>query len=95
MKLAVLSESPVDEAFIRIIVSKLLEQQTENIATHSLRSRGWSAVLQVTPSIIRNLYYKTEAEALAILIDSDETPIHNKSHEEDQKSSIGCRLCEL
>ncbi len=95
MKIAVLSESPVDEAFIKIIVGAILKKQVENITTHSLQSRGWQALLQVTPAVIRNLYYKTEAEALAIVVDSDETLIHSQLHEQDEKTNSNCRLCGL
>lgn len=99
MKLAILSESSVDEAFIEIIISAILGQSMERINT-SLQSRGWSAVLNSLPAIIRELYYRTEAEAFAIVVDSDESPIHSQEHQQEDISNItlgsySCRLCQI
>lgn len=92
MKVALLSESEVDEAFTRIIVSAILGEEIEKVE-YPLRFRGWHGVLQLIPTVIKSLYYQTDAEAFAIVVDSDETLIHNPSHEQTIDSN--CRLCQI
>ncbi|MBK7992692.1 MAG: AAA family ATPase [Blastocatellia bacterium] len=92
MKVAILSESEVDEAFTRIIVSAILGEEIEKVE-YPLRFRGWYGVLQLIPTVIKSLYYQTDAEAFAIVVDSDETLIHNPSHEQTIDSN--CRLCQI
>jgi len=81
MKVAVLSESAADEAAIRIMVEGLLERETQPVAPFALRLRGWPSVLQISPSVYRHLYYRTEAEALVLVVDSNHSPVHEEAHE--------------
>lgn len=50
MKLVVLSESPEDEAGVRILVDGILGIQTDHVAPPFLRARGWSPLLGVLPT---------------------------------------------
>jgi hypothetical protein len=90
LKLAVLSESSADEAAIRILVEAILELQTAAILLPSLRSRGWPAVRQILPSVLKHLHYRTDADALAVVVDSDKSRLH--LHE---GTPCQCRSCEL
>lgn len=93
MKVAVLSESAADEAAIRILVECLLGQLIETVDVPPLRSRGWGSVVKVLPTLIRHLHYRTDAEGLVVVVDSDLSPVHLPAHEE-----LGvpeCRLCIL
>lgn len=92
MKVAILSESEVDEAFIKIIVGAILEKPIERI-NRSFKSEGFQKALKILPSMIRDLHYQTDADAFAIVVDSDETLIHNPSHEQTIDSN--CRLCQI
>jgi len=94
MKVAILSESPADEAAIRIFVEGLLERPTEHVGYKGLRSRGWPSVRNVFGVVYKDLWYQSDAEALITVVDSDEAAIHHPSH----KEPVGpkpCRLCEL
>jgi hypothetical protein len=95
MKLAVLSESPADDAAVRVMVEGLLGRPTERPAlSANLENRGgWSVVMGVLPSILMGLHYNPEAEALVVVLDSDEGPIHNGEHEESGKADADCRFC--
>ena len=93
MNVAVLSESPADEAAIRILVDALLGSQTQLVAAPALRTRGWPAVARVLPSVFKHLYYQTDADALVVVVDSDDSPVHQKQH--DIVREPACRLCEL
>ena len=51
MKLAILSESPADEAAVAVLVAAALGRKFTRVQP-SLRARGWPSVAQVLPSII-------------------------------------------
>lgn len=95
MKVAVLSESPADEAAIRIIISGILGGEIEPIHfDSSIRARGWPGIKTLLPVIIPRLHYHSDAEALAIVVDSDSSTIHLDTH--DIETAAGdCRLCDL
>jgi hypothetical protein len=95
MKLVVLSESPEDEAARRILVDGILGTQTDPVTPPFLRTRGWTPLLAVLPSIIRKLYYHTDAEALVVIVDSDGTTPHQLAHQPRDAGNQGCRLCKL
>jgi hypothetical protein len=95
MKLAVFSESPADEAALRIIVEGVLGNTTERIDPPPLRSRGWFSVLQTLPVVLKHLYYRTDAQALAVVVDSDDSALHKAAHDEAGGSRKDCRLCRL
>lgn len=73
MKVAILSESDADEAGIRVLVDAAL-----GIAPHPLelrpRSRGWPAVKEVLPAVMRQLHYRTDALRLVVVADGNHSP---------------------
>jgi hypothetical protein len=95
MKVVVLSESSADEAAIRILVNGILGRETEDVPSLPLRSRGWPSVIKVLPTVIKFLHYRTDAEALVVIADSDDSPVHRSSHGEAGREEPGCRLCQL
>ena len=50
MKFGILSESPADEAAVRILIEALLHQSVE-IVQPPLRARGWPHVAQLLPAM--------------------------------------------
>jgi len=94
MKVAVLSESPVDEAAVRIFVSGLLGRQTQPVA--SLQTPpGWQSVFQYLPAVLQDLHYYRDAEALVVVVDSDNSPLHEQLHDQPGGANNKCRLCRL
>ena len=65
MKLAILSESPADEAAIQVLVRDVLKQPF-TVVQAALRARGWPSVEQVLPAIVRHLHFKTEKAVAAL-----------------------------
>lgn len=92
MKVAILSESSADEAAIRILVDGILGVKTETVAPRRVRNRGWT-VINLLPAIIKDLYFRSDAEALAFVIDSDDSPVHQPSHDIAGGEDSECRLC--
>jgi hypothetical protein len=95
MKVAILCESDTDEAAVRILVSALLKEPADAVLRPSLRSGGWSAVKNALSAVLRDVHYCTDAEALAIIVDSDDSPIHDAAHDEPHVAVGRCRTCQL
>lgn len=94
MKLALLSESPADEAGILVLAESVLQAHVQRVHPH-LRARGWPNVAQVLPAIIRHLHFRTDADGLVVVVDSDDTVVHTPEHEAKDYFHPHCRLCQL
>lgn len=94
MKVAIVSESPADEAAIKILVDKVLGSESD-IFTLRTRPYGWTRIFDLLPTIIPGLHYGTDVEGLVVVIDSDESPLHQAVHDIPNSENPGCRLCRL
>ncbi|RRJ95086.1 hypothetical protein Ga0100231_012975 [Opitutaceae bacterium TAV4] len=94
MKLAILSESPADEAALAVLIEAALGRTFQRIHP-PLRARGWPSVAQVLPSIIKHLHFNTDAHGLVVVVDSDDSVVHTPLHDEPGHHHPGCRLCQL
>jgi hypothetical protein len=94
MKVALLSESPADEAALRVLVEAVLAEGIE-LVRPGLRARGWPNVAQVLPAILRHLHFNTATEALVVVVDSDDSVVHTAEHEAPGYYHPQCRLCLL
>ena len=94
MKIAVLSESPVDEAAVRVLAEGLLEVKT-TVVRFPEPMRGWKSVLNSVRPALLHLHYHTDADGLIVTLDSDESPVHVSGHEELDAAKARCRLCRL
>jgi hypothetical protein len=94
MKLALLSESPADEAALRVLVAAVLGRSPALVAP-GFRARGWPHVAQVMPAVLRHLHFNTDADALVVVVDSDDTVVHTERHEAPGYFHPQCRLCQL
>jgi hypothetical protein len=92
--LAVLTEAPTDDAVAFEIVAALRAEPIRLVEEIAPRVRGWPGVQNQLPGFIRRLYYHTEADALAVLVDADLTVVHSAGHTADAPVR-DCRLCEL
>lgn len=97
MILSVFSESPADEAAIRILVAGLVEDEPvepQGIAPPRFPG-GWNSVVTNLPVVIRAVHYHTDADLLAVVLDSDKSPIHHADHELPGANPGECRLCKV
>ena len=95
MKVAVLSESPADEAAIRILIEGIVGRQTQAVDMPPIGTRGVSGVFTILPTVLKHLHYRTDADALVIVVDSDRTPVHKPEHEQAGGADERCRLCKM
>jgi hypothetical protein len=94
MKLGLLSESPADEAALRILLEALLGEPI-SVVQPPLRARGWPNVMQVLPAIMRYLQFQSDAAGLVVVVDSDDTTLHEGDHADPNRFHPFCRLCQL
>jgi hypothetical protein len=94
MKVALLSESPADEAALRVLVEAVLGEAIV-LVQPGLRARGWPNVAQVLPAILRHLHFNTDATGLAVVVDADDSVVHTAEHEAPGYFHPQCRLCLL
>lgn len=94
LNVALLSESPVDEAALRILVQAVLGQGFNQV-TPTLRARGWPSVELVLPAVLRHLHFNTKADGLVVVVDSDDSVVHTAEHEAPGYHHAGCRICRL
>jgi hypothetical protein len=98
VKVAVLCESPADRAAIRILIDGVLQIKTReapSLPHIETRPGGWPSVKTLLPAAIKYLHFSTDAEALVVIADSDDSPIHHSSHDRAENEEMECRLCQL
>lgn len=95
MKVAVLSESPADEAAIRVLVEGVLGESPQRVDLPLIRTRGWHGALGAFPAALTQLHYTTDTEAFVVVVDSDQSPVHQLSHEQPGGAAGKCRVCNL
>ncbi len=95
MKIAVLSESPADEAAVSILIEGLLDFSVQWDDFPEPPTRGCNGVFKAIEPTLRHLHYRTDVEALVVTLDSDESPLHRREHVEAGSCDTKCRLCRL
>ena len=94
MKVALLSESPADEAVLRVLVEAVLGAPPQFVSP-GLRARGWPNVAQLLPAVIRHLHFNTDTDALVVSCDSDDSVVHTAAHDAPGYYHPHCRMCQL
>lgn len=94
LKLAILSESPADEAAIELLVQAVLQGPFTRVQS-DLRARGWPSVAQILPAVVRHLHFNTDADGLVVVVDSDDSVVHTAAHDRPDYFHPFCRLCRL
>ena len=94
MRVAILSESPADEAAIRILVERVIRRPVEPLrlkARLRVLGGGVATAIKVLPAVIAQLHYERPADALAFVVDSNSSPVHSLCGDQACKA----RLCAL
>lgn len=95
LRVAVLAESGTDDAVAYEIVAHVRRVVVEPVAVPSIRTRGWPAVLRQLPTVVRTVYYQSDADALVILADTDATVPHDPATHTPEFPHPDCRWCAL
>lgn len=93
MKVAILSESPADEAALRVLVDAILGVATEAPTGFGLRApRGWPGVLKSLPAAVAALHYNSDAFGLVVVADSDGSAFSAEPPVSERLTQIRARL---
>lgn len=92
MKVAILSESPADEAAVRILIEAILGESIE-LETLRVRPGGWKPAIRAIPPTLKGLHYQRTADALAVVVDSDNSTVHRPEHFDADSEAGDCRFC--
>jgi hypothetical protein len=95
MKIAVLSESPADEAAILTLAQGLLSRNVQIVPIPFRRLGGWQAALKIVRAAMLHLHYETNVDGFIAVVDSDDTPVHRPEHDQTGGPVEKCRLCRL
>jgi hypothetical protein len=95
MKVAILSESSVDEEAIRLLSSAVLGTAIQPYQPVRIKNRGWSGVFQFINSVYRTAHFHAEVAGVIAVVDSDDQDPHVPEHEADGFRTVDCRLCQL
>lgn len=94
MKIAFFSESTADEAALAILVSGILGEEVEQSNLQvNIQFRSSSHLDKILAVVIQAVHYNSDAEALVVVSDSDDTAVHVNAHNE--RSDPTCRMCQL
>lgn len=96
MKVAIAAESAIDEQALRQIVNAALgHATTQPSPPFRLRDGGVHALLNrdLTP-LLRHYHYQTDADAVVVVIDSDNKLIHCDEHDLHPPVPGACRFCD-
>src|ERR1044072_4995090 len=94
MKIALLSESPADEAALRVLVEAVLKARAHFVEP-GFRARGWPNVAQLLPAVIKHLHFNTDTQLLVVVVDSDDSVVHTAEHDRPDYFHPQCRMCQL
>lgn len=94
MKVALLSESPADETALRVLVAAALGTAPQFVSP-GYRARGWPNVAQLMPAVLRHLHFNTDADALVVVADADDSVVHTARHDAPEYFHPHCRMCQL
>lgn len=94
MKLAFLCESGSNAAAVRILAEGVLGSGIIPVGPPA-GDYGWPYVRDVLPAILADLHYHTDADGLMVVVDSNDSPIHQLDHENDIQAHPKCRVCQL
>jgi hypothetical protein len=94
MKVAVLSESPADEAALRALIAAVFKHTPKYVGP-GYRARGWPNVVQILPGVLRHLHFNTDTDLLVTVVDADDSVVHTAAHDAPDYFHPRCRMCQL
>src|SRR5215470_3585939 len=94
MKVGYYCESPADRAALAVYTQGLLEEPPEPI-NMDLEAHSVPAFFSALDGVFRGVHYNSDAEALVVVVDCDDTEIHDLAHDRPGQAAENCRLCQV
>ena len=93
MKIGFYGESRADQAAMAVIVEGIMGAPPEPISM-DLEGHGVTVLLNALDGVFRGVHYNSDAEALVIVVDCDDTELHDVTHAVEGGDKERCRLCQ-
>ena len=93
MKIGFYGESRADQAAMAVIVEGIMGAPPEPISM-DLEGHGVTVLLNALDGVFRGVHYNSDAEALVIVVDCDDTELHDVTHDVQGGDKERCRLCQ-
>ncbi len=94
MKIGCYCESPADQAALAVFAEGLLGEKPEPI-NMDLEAHSVPGFLGALDGVFRGVHYNSDAEGLIIVVDCDDTELHDSTHEAPGGEEKDCRLCKM
>lgn len=94
MNIAIFGESSADESAMRILAEAALGSPI-NFVSPPIRSRGWPSVRTQLPTIIKYLHFRTNADGLIVVADSNSEPVSQVNEKGTRVPHSDSRLVKL
>ena len=94
MKIGFYGESSADRVALAVFAEGILGKPPEPI-NKDLEAHGVTGVLSALDGVFRGVHFNSDAEGLIIVVDSDDTELHEMHHDPLKVAGGGCRFCQI
>jgi hypothetical protein len=94
MRIGFFCEPPADQAALAVFTEGILGQPPEPI-NMDLEGHGVTGVLNALDGVFRGVHYNSNAEGLVVVVDCDDTELHDPAHDEPGGGGERCRYCQI
>src|SRR5438128_3606915 len=93
MKIGYYCESPADQAALAVFTEGILGTPPEPI-NMDLEAHSVPGFFSALDGVFRGVHYNSDAEGLLVVVDSDDTELHDPAHEAAAAGVERCRFCQ-
>jgi hypothetical protein len=94
MKVGFYTESPADQAALAIFAEAILGAPPEPISM-DLQAHSVPAFFSALDGVFRGVHYNSDAEGLVVVVDADDTEMHDPAHDASGGGEDRCRFCQV
>src|SRR5947209_19557544 len=94
MKIGYYCESPADAAALAVFTEGILGAPPEPI-NMDLEAHSVPGFFSALDGVFRGVHFNSDAEGLIVVVDCDNTELHDPAHDTPQGAAEDCRLCKV
>src|SRR2546421_2481223 len=93
MKIGYYCESPADRAALAVFTEGILREPPEPI-NMDLEAHSVPGFFSALGGVFRGVHYNSDAEGLVVVVDCDDTDLHDPAHDTPGGGGENCRICQ-
>lgn len=94
MKIGYYCESPIDRAAMAVFTEGILGEPPESI-NMDLEAHSVPGFFGALDGVFRGVHYNSDAEGLVVVVDCDNTELHDPAHDMPGQALENCRFCRI